>query len=225
MGVHDGHRQRMRKRFLEYGIENFDDHNVLEMLLFYSNYRGDTNPIAHELIDHFGSFAAVFDAPIEELKTVKGVGENAALLIKLIPQVAKRYSISKDSYNNILSDSESAGKYLLPRFFAECEEVVYLVCLDAKCKVQKCQLLCRGGMDSANVDIRKIVEIALAYKSGRIIIAHNHPGGIALPSREDIETTRRLKNALKGVNIILADHIVVANDDFVSMADSGYLNS
>lgn len=224
MGVHNGHRQRMRKRFLDHGIDNFDDHNVLEMLLFYSNARSDTNPLAHELIDHFGSLSAVFDAPMEELMAVKGVGENTALLIKFIPQVAKRYLICKSSFDNILNSTERAGEYLVPRFYAERDEVVYMVCLDSKLKVLNCRMLCRGSVNSAGISIRKIVETALAYNSANVILAHNHTSGIAIPSKEDQITTRKIGLALKAVDINLRDHIVVGNDDYVSMADSGYIN-
>ena len=222
MGVHDGHRDRMRKRFIEHGIDNFDDHNVLEMLLFYSNARGDTNPIAHALIDKFGSLSAVFDAPMEELMTVKGVGESSALLIKLIPQVARRYLMCKSSFDNILNSTEKAGSYLMPRFYAERDEVVYLVCMDSKFKVLSCKMLCRGSVNSAGVSVRKIVETALTYNAANVIIAHNHTSGVAIPSKEDEMTTGRIYQALKAVDINLADHIVVANDDYVSMADSGF---
>ena len=222
MSIHDGHRERMKKRFFEHGLENFDDHSVLELLLFYALPRTDVNPIAHNLIKKFGALAAVFDAPIDELAKVSGISANSALLIKLIPQVSRRYLMSRCSFEDILDSTEKAGRYLMPHFFAERDEIVYLICLDAKCKVINCKLLFRGSVNSANVSIRKIVENALLYNSTSVIIAHNHTSGIAIPSNEDKITTRRIENALCAVDVVLADHIIVSDDDFVSMADNGF---
>lgn len=224
MHLHGGHRQRMKDRFLTHGLDNFDDHNVLELLLFYALPRGDVNHLAHELIDRFGKLADVFDAPIEELKKVSGIGDNTATIIKLIPQISRRYMISRSlSGDDIhLTDSKKAGAFIVPYFYGEREETVYMVCLDAKCKVINCRMMFRGEVNSAIISIRKIVENALAYKATSVILAHNHPSGIAIPSREDERTTERVMEALGAVDILLADHIVVADEDFVSMADNGF---
>ena len=222
MGVHDGHRARLKEQFSEHGLAALPDHGVLELLLFYAIPRGDVNPLAHTLIDRFGTLAAVFDAPEEELRSVPGIGENAARLIKLIPQVSRRYLISRTKYDGVLASPAAAGRYLLPYFYAERDEVVYLVCLDAKRQVLACRRLFRGSVNSANVSIRKLVETALLCNAASVILAHNHPSGIAVPSREDEATTRRIMAALDAVEIELADHIVVADDDFVSMAESGF---
>lgn len=225
MSIHDGHRDRMKNRFLEYGLENFEDHNVLELLLFYVLPRRDTNPLAHRLISRFGSLSAVFDAPIDELLKVEGIGKNTAIIIKLIPQISRRYLVSRGSMEEILDSTKKAGAYLVPFFYAERDEVVYMACLDAKCKVINCKMLFRGGVNSANISTRKIVENALLYNSTSVIIAHNHTSGIALPSREDEITTRKIESALKAVDIVLADHIVVADDDYVSLADNGFFKT
>lgn len=222
MNIHDGHRERMKNRFLEHGLEGFEDHNVLELLLFYALPRQDVNPLAHRLVEKFGSLSAVFDAPVDELKSTPGIGENTAVFIKLLPQVARRYMMSRSSIEDIIDSSKKAGDYLVPRFYAERDEVVYMICLDAKCKVLNCKLLFRGSVNAAGVSIRKIVETALSYNSTSVILAHNHTSGIALPSREDMDTTRRVAAALAAVDITLFDHIVVADDDFVSLADTGF---
>ena len=221
MSVHDGHRSRMKNRFLEHGLDSFDDHNVLELLLFYAIPRGDVNPPAHELIKTFGSLAAVFDAPLDELVKVSGIGENTALLIKTIPQISRRYMISRTSSANILNSTQNAGNYLMQFFYGERDEVVYMACLDAKCKVINCKLIFRGSVNSANISVRKLVENALLYNATSVIIAHNHTSGIALPSQEDLSTTRKIADALRAVDINLHDHIIVADDDYVSLADNG----
>lgn len=223
MGVHDGHRERMKNKLLEQGLDVFDDHNVLELLLFYSMPRKDTNPLAHELLNHFGSLEAVFEAPVEELSKINGIGENTITLLKLIPEVSRRYFIDKNKFDNILDSSKKAGEYLIARYMYERDEVVYVLCLDSKCKVICCKELFRGVANSAEISVRKIAELALAKNATSIIISHNHTSGIALPSIEDEIATKRIKTALASMGIALSDHIIVADDDFVSMADSGLL--
>ena len=223
MGTHDGHRARMKNRFLEYGLDNFDDHNVLELILFYAVPRRDTNGIAHELINTYGSLNAVFEAPVDELRAINGLGDNAAVLLKLIPQVARRYMLSVPEDRSILDSTKAAGEFILPYFMYERDEVVYQLCLDAKLKVLCCKEISRGEVNSTDISIRRIVELALSKNATSVIIAHNHPSGIALPSRDDEITTRRIKQALESIGIKLADHIVVGGGDFVSMLDSGML--
>jgi DNA repair protein RadC len=222
MGIHDGHRERMKEQFLNNGLDGFADHNVLELLLFFSIPRGDVNPLAHQLLDRFGSLSAVFDAPKEELLRVPGVGNNTATLIKLIPQMSRRYLVSRAGENEILNSSQKAGEYILPRFHGETDEVLYMICLDAKFKVLSCNCMGRGSVNSVNLSIRKIVENALLYNASSVILSHNHTSGIAIPSHEDETTTKEVAKALKMVDVELMDHIVVADDDFVSMADNGF---
>lgn len=222
MIIHDGHRERMKNRFLEHGLEGFDDHHVLELLLFYALPRADVNPLAHLLLDRFGSLSAVFDAPLEELVTVPGIAKNTALFIKLLPQVSRRYHLSRTRTAEVLDTSRKAGEYLTPYFYAQREELVYMLCLDARCRVLTCKLLFQGSVNAAGVSVRKLVETALLFNSTSIILAHNHPSGLTAPSPEDLETTRRIHTALSAVDIQLTDHIIVADGDFLSLADTGF---
>lgn len=223
--LHTGHRARLKAQFLQAGLDAFTDIQVLELLLFYANPRQDTNPIAHRLLNQFGTLSAVLDAPVELLESVKGVGENAALLLHLIPCVCRRYLIDRASYEQILDSTEKAGAFLVPYFFGARDEMVYLLCLDAKYKVLDCRMLSVGGVNTAAVSVRKIVEAALACNATSVVLAHNHTSGIALPSKEDEATTRQIRTALDAVGILLVDHIIVADDDFVSMADSGFFRT
>ncbi len=225
MGVHDGHRQRLKEKFDEHGLEGFDDHNILELLLFYAIPRGDVNPIAHRLIDKFGSIASVFDASEEELIKVDGIGENTARLIRMIPQLSRKYMLSRTGNFSIVNTTEAAGRYLLPYFFGERDEVIYVLCLDAKSKILACDRLSRGSVNSVAINVRKIVEFAINSNATGVIMAHNHTSGIALPSGEDERTTRKVWHALDVVGIKLVDHIIVADDDFVSMADNGFFDA
>ena len=224
MDEHKGHRKRMKERFLRYGLNSFDDHNVLELLLFYAQPRKDTNLLAHRLMDTFGSLDAVFEASPQALMRVEGIGESAALLLHLVPEAARRYRIAKEAPGTILASSSDAGNYLLPLFMNGRSECVYLICLDPKHRVIDCRLLSSGEPTTVAVSIRQIVEIALLQNAAAVILAHNHPNGLALPSAEDRDVTRRLREALSYVNIPLLDHIIVAGEDFVSLADSGLIS-
>ena len=222
MGLHDGHRQRLIQRFLEEDLDNFESHNVLELLLFYAIPRKDTNELAHVLIDTFGSLKGVFDAPYEELVKVNGIGPNAAALLKLVPSLTRTY-YSSDARGMILDTSEKSGEYFLPYYIGQTEEVVRLACLDAGGKVISNQILHRGSANAAEVNMRKIVNIALRNNAMGVILAHNHPGGLPLPSEEDVATTKSIREALMPMGILLMDHIIVAGQDYVSMARSGII--
>lgn len=222
MGLHDGHRQRLIQRFLEEDLDNFEPHNVLELLLFYAIPRKDTNELAHVLMDTFGSLKGVFDAPYEELIKVTGIGPNTAALLKLVPSLTRTY-YSSDARRIILDTSEKSGEYFLPYYIGQTEEVVRLACLDAGGKVISNQILHRGSANAAEVNMRKIVNIALRNNAMGVILAHNHPGGLPLPSEEDVATTKSIREALIPMGILLMDHIIVAGQDYVSMARSGII--
>ena len=222
MSIHEGHRQRLKSRFRKEGIENFDELYVLELLLFYCVPRKDTNPIAHRLLDHFGGLTNVLDASPEELEKGEGVGENISTFLTMIKAVNRYCEISESKKIRILRTIDQCGNYLIPRFKGKDNETVYLLCLDAKCKVLACKEVGEGSVNSANVPIRRVVEMALAANATSVVLAHNHPSGIAIPSDDDIQTTLRLARALDSVDIVLADHLVIAGEDFVSLVQSGY---
>ena len=154
---------------------------------------------------------------------IEGMGDAAAQLISLIPQLERRHFIDRSGKASILNSTSKCGQYLVPFFHGEQEEVVYLLCLDAKCKAICCVPVHRGSITAASISVRKIVQTALNQNAASVVLAHNHPSGYALPSPEDLDTTRTLQTALQAVGIVLADHIIVADDDFVSLADDGYL--
>ena len=223
MGVHNGHRDRLRQRFLEYGLDNFNELNALELLLFFSIPRRDTNPIAHALLDRFGSLKGIFTASPQELCQVEGVGESTAALLRLVPQLVKKSMTAQTERARSINNSEEAGDYLIPRFMFEEDEVVLLLCLDSQRRVISCTEMGRGVVNSVETSVRRMVETALKCKATSVILAHNHPDGVALPSAEDNAVTRQMSSAFALVGIQLADHIIVAGEDFVSYRDSGSL--
>ena len=215
MGIHDGHREKMRRRFLETGLEGFADHEALELLLYYAIPRRDTNPIAHALMERYDSLSGVLNAPVEDLEKVEGIGESAAILLSLVSRLSRKARIADASQETILNSSERAGAYL--------RELVFLLCLDRKGRLLACKRLAEGDVASADLNIRKVVEMALLTSASAVILAHNHPSGVAVPSSSDEAATRQVAEALRTIGVRLVDHIVVADRDFVSMADSGDL--
>ena len=222
MSIHKDHRQRLRDRFLKEGLDNFDELYVLELLLFYCIPRIDTNPIAHRLLDHFGSLNNVLNATAEELEKVEGIGKNTSTFLSLITQVGRYYQVKQSEPGKILRTIDQCGNYLVPYFYGREQETVFMLCLDAKCKVICCKMVGEGSVNSANIPVRRVVEMALAANATTVVLAHNHPSGLAIPSADDIQTTQRIAAALETVEIVLADHIVVSKDDYVSIAQSNY---
>ena len=225
MTLHNGHRQRVRERFLSDGLDSFNEHQVLEMLLFYCCPRKDTNELAHRLIEEFGFLVRVLEAPVKELEKIPEIGHNAATFISFASAFSRYYMVCRTKeQGNILHTVDDCGRYLLPHFLGRINEVVYILCLDAKCKVLCCKMVGEGSVNSAGVPIRKLVEIALGSNATSVVLAHNHPSGLAIPSGEDVVTTERVSAALRSVDIILSDHIVFSDNDYVSMVQSQYFD-
>ncbi|MBQ2898118.1 MAG: DNA repair protein RadC [Oscillospiraceae bacterium] len=218
---HDGHRKRLKARFVKSGLDDFEPHNVLELLLFYGIPRKDTNPTAHKLINRFGSLSAVFDARPEELMKVDGITENTAVLISMIPQLARKYLEDKSDAVNAISGFDDIGTYLMPKFVGRTVETIMLAALDNKNKIISCSIIAEGENDRASLSKRKVMEEAIRVGATRVVLAHNHPRGFAMPSKEDIHLTEEVYALLRTVEIELVDHIIFAEDDFVSLAASG----
>ena len=222
MTIHREHRRRVKNRFLGEGMDHFDEVHALELLLFYAIPQGDVNPLAHRLLNHFGGLHQVLTAPPEQLMQVTGVGEHTAILLGLVKGISQKYLISQADANTHLDTLEDCGTYLMDRFLGRRDEVVMLLCLDAKRMPLCCRIVSEGSVNTAEVSVRKVVEAALAVNATSAVLAHNHPSGLALPSMEDIVTTRRVAVALDAVGITLEDHIVVAGRDYVSLVRSNY---
>lgn len=220
-GVHDGHRERVKQEFLKNGFnESTPPHKIIEMLLFYSIPRKDTNEIAHELLNRFGSVSGILDAPVEQLTEVKGISLNTAALIKLIIPIARRYSLEKGAKTENYSNLDEVCKYLLQRYFGYANEVFSVTSFSGSGRMLGFDILGEGNISEVNVSTREVVETVLKRQAVCAIIAHNHPDGVAIPSEEDIMITKNIKSALSHINIRLLDHIVICGDDYVSMAQS-----
>lgn len=218
--MHKGHRGRLKKKFIKYGADSLEAHELLELLLYYGIPRKDTNELAHTLIKIFGSLPQVFDVPMSSLLKVTGVGESTAILIRLVSKLSRVYAEKNYKLNSKRPTKTQVEQIILNKFIGRIKEHVVLVLFDAKRNMVFCDVISQGSFGSTGFHIRDIIELALKFNATRAIIAHNHPSGIALPSREDVETTIELKNALKLIEVKLVDHIIVADNDYVSIADS-----
>ena len=217
--VHKNHRSRVRKKFLIDGLDSFEMHEALEFLLFYCVPYKNTSELAHRLIDTFGSLSAVFDAPYDAL-TEFGLTETQASMIKLIPEISRLYIDDKHNNSDKVFDYDSAPKKILGKYIGRMEEHVLLMLLDAKGKEVFCGIVAKGSLNDTSLPIRKIVDYALRFNAKSAIIAHNHPSGVALPSKDDIQATVNVKSALDLIGVKLLDHFIVADNDCVSLAQS-----
>lgn len=221
--VRQGHRQRLKEQFLKSGLDTFDDVKALELLLTFAIPRKDTKPIARQLLEHFGSFANVLDVPYERLLKVEGITPNAAIMICVLRESARKQILQRSTPDAPLKTLDECGRFLIPYFQGKQNEEVYLLSLDAKGAVITCRRIGEGSVNSANVPVRKIVAAALDANATAVVLAHNHPSGVALPSKEDIHATTAVQNALDAVGIQMIDHVIVADGDYISMKQSNYL--
>lgn len=224
MQIHEGHRDRLRARFLEDRLDGFDDHQVLELLLFHVIPRGDTNPTAHRLMDRFGSLSAVLEAAPRDLASIKGMGVRAAAFLSLVPQVTRRYLHDRVRRDNPrLNSSETVIEYVSPLMTGRPEEVFYVLCLDSHCRVLYPAVISEGTVKEAHVAPRHVVEQALRHRASSVVLAHNHPGGAAKPSNADHRLTELLVQTLGAIGIPVLDHVIVAGDQTYSFAREGVL--
>ena len=217
-----GHRERVRRRFLEEGLDGFQDYETLEMLLFYAIPRQDTKLTAKRLIEHFGSLHAVFAATAEQL-TEAGLTPNSAALITLIPQISRKVEECRAQENIRIRSTLDAGQEVCAMFRNRQEESVRILCLNASGKVLKRARIAEGDVNAVHFPIRRLVEEALACKSVSVILTHNHPGGTLAPSQEDLTATEAAGKALETVGIRLLDHLIVSGDNYCSLREEGYL--
>lgn len=219
--IHKGHRQRLKNKFLENGLSGFSEHEIIELLLYYAIPVKDVNEIAHNLINQFGSLQKVLNADYETLKEVEGLGEHSAILLKLMPALFEKYISPDDGEKTALVSGKLACEYFEMKFLGETREKVKVLCVDDDLYPINCRTISDGAPDEVSITKRKIVEFTFQNKSSRIMLAHNHPNGMAIASYEDIVFTKNISRTLKDIGIELLDHIIVGNDRAVSMLSTG----
>ncbi|MGN0773278.1 MAG: DNA repair protein RadC [Candidatus Ventricola sp.] len=222
--IHAGHRERLRERLRTAGLGAFSEHEVLELLLTYAIPKRDVNPLAHELIAVFGSLSAVLGADENELLRVKGVGKNAALLLTMMPQLMRYYQMNALGERPVIVTMADARAYCAPLFLGVTEEQIYMVCLDQAGHVLHRSLLHTGTVDQVALHPRTVVETAIRHNAYSVILAHNHPSGVAAPSQQDLDVTKRITSALYLIGIRLVDHLIFAGGEAYSMVRGGCLD-
>ncbi len=216
-------RNSLKKLFLEKGIDTNNPQQVLEFILFFSNVKGDISKIASGLLTDFTCLAELFNTPFEKLIERNDITEQTAFLLKSIPQAIRYYKIASITKGDLINTSEKAGELLINCFIGRSEEVVYILCLDEDLQLLCCELICKGTVGSSSINSRKILEISLFYNAKYVILSHNHPRGVALPSKSDIEASLILSKRLRVLDIDLHDHIIVAQNNYYSLKEHNQL--
>lgn len=221
--IHDGHRQRIISKYKENGINAFDDHEILEILLYFVHVQKDTNTLGHVLLNEFHNLDGVFSAKYDDLLKIDGVGPKTALLINFIGQIRNRIS-QKPVKNKVLTDAHVTGEYCCSFLKDLSTERLIVLCVNASRTVISVDTVSNGDFGASAVDIRKIVEIALKHNAIGVVLAHNHPGDTTHPSSSDVTVTNQIITVLEGMNISVIDHIICSGDDYTSMSERGMLD-
>lgn len=220
---HGGHRARMRQRFSRQGLDGFADHEVLELMLFYAIPQRNVNPLAHMLLERFGSFHAVLDAPAEELMKVDGVGEYAAALLTLFAAVSARLQRSRAGERVMLRNRREAQDYCIRLMQGLRQEHMMAICLNGQMQVIADALIARGSLSEVPAYPRIVADTVLRHNAHSVVLCHNHPGGSCIPSHGDMAVTARLGALLESIEVALADHIIVADGQAFSMSGEGLI--
>ncbi len=218
-----GHRDRLRARFAEGGIDALADYELLELYLFRSIPRRDVKPIAKELIAKFGSFAEVIAAPVERLTEVKGISEKIALDLKILRAAATKLGQESILGRPVLSSWSALLDYCRSAMQFEVTEQFRVLFLDRKNRLIADEVLGQGTVDRAPVYPREILKRALAHESTAIILAHNHPSGDPTPSQSDIDMTKEIVQACKPISVTVHDHLIIGRDNIASFKTLGLM--
>ena len=214
----------VKERFkAERNMDSFAEVEALEMLLFYASARNDAYELASKMLKEFGGLGNLFDAFPVDIEKRCGVTENTAILLSMVPKLAKKYSLSKWERSLRLFTSESAGKYLIDIFTDQRVEMFYILCLDAQRRLINCCRISEGTIEESPIYVRNIVQAALQHNSVSVVLAHNHPGCSITASGADVEATRQVVRAFELLDIIVLDHIIVAGAKYFSFAENGGL--
>ncbi len=219
----EGHRQRLRERFLLSGISGFHDYEVIELLLTLGTPRKDCKDAAKEAMAKFGTLQAVLEASAEELCRIKGIGPKNLFGIKLIKEVADRYLEKRMIQKDPVRNSKELFDYLYHRLRDKSREHFQVIYLDAKNRILKTETLFVGTLTASSVYPREVVSASLLNRAAALIFVHNHPSGDPSPSPEDVAVTRELVFACKSVGITVHEHLVIGDSRYFSFADQGYI--
>lgn len=212
---HDGHRKRLRAKWND-GVK-LEKHEFLEMLLFYPITRRNTNEIAHELFDRFGSLQALLDAPEQDLMKVEGVGKETVAFLKMLAELIARYQEEHVNKSQVFHSYSALSAYLRSLFVGQSRERVYLLLFNNAGRLLLTERVGEGFATISEVSLTRINQLAVSYSATSAILAHNHPNGLWEPSVQDVRTTKRIQEALDLLGVNLVDHFVVTQAACVSI--------
>lgn len=221
----EGHRKRLKERFLKNGLDGFHDYEVIELLLSLNTPRKDCKQSAKMLLERFKTLPAVMEAPHASLCEIKGVGPANSLGIKLIKAVADRYLEQRIISRDVISNSMDLLVYLKQAIGHRRKEVFCAVFLDAKNRVLSSDILFEGTLTSSSVYPREVIIRALRHNAAAAIFAHNHPSGDLTPSRSDLAISRQLYFALRHTGITMHEHLIISNEGTCSLAETGLIST
>jgi DNA repair protein RadC len=221
---HRKHRQRLKERYVEAGIEAFHDYEALELLLFFGIPQGDVKPLAKELLKAFGSFRAVLDADLADLEACKGVGPHTAILVKLVKDLASLYLRQKAAEKPQVTCTAELLDFCRTSMGGLKDERFSVVYLDARNRIIDIETIQEGIVNQAVVYPRKVLESALKRKASALILVHNHPSGYVQPSDADVRLTRTLQETARALDILIHDHLIVGENRFFSFREEGILS-
>lgn len=216
--LHKKHRIRLKEKFSEYGLDGLEDHELVELLLFYALPRQNTNEIAHKLINEYGRLSDILEADVANLVEIKGISEHSALLFKLILACVNKYMNEQNDIVNAMLTPKNIDKYIKTLFYGHTNEVAYAILMDKDCVVKKVKKLSTGTVNAAPLYPREVVKLAVNEKYPYMMLAHNHPNGNAMPSENDLKITKTIELALNFVEVRLVDHVIVSGENVISLA-------
>lgn len=221
-----GHRQRLKDKFQQHGIDAFTDAEVLELLLIVGTPRKDCKMQAKALLKHFGSLPKVLEAPAAELQKIKGVGPNNSFAVHFLHAVARRYLKNRLQEKRYLHSSRQVTEYLVHSMRDLQHEAFTAIFLDASHAIIDSRVVARGTVSSNTIYPRELVKQALDHNAAAMVVAHNHPSGNTEPSPQDRHLTRTLYLACSFMNIRLLDHLIIGTTEKpYSFADHGIMAS
>lgn len=224
--LHSGHRARLREKVRKAGLETLSEHEIIELMLNYAIPRKDTNPLAHKLINNFGSLAKIIDADYYDLLKVEGLGEETALYFNIISSLIKLYKVSKAKEESVFIKNTLEGvKYFRDNFNIDGKEFVHVVCLSKMCKIVSSFSFYGSSDAEVKFDFKEFMDKINHENVKSILMFHTHPKGSVQPSREDVQTTQRCLyvSALMGIEFL--DHLIFNENEYCSMYHLGYIET
>ena len=215
--IHKYHRQRLKKKFLEYGLDALEDHEFLELILFYAIPQKNTNELAHRMLNEYGSLKDILEADTENLTRIDGLSEHSAMLFKVIMAATRKYINSVNDIMEARLTPENIHLYIKSLFYGKTDETAYVLLLDRNCVVRKIRKMSEGTINATTLRTRDVVKVAVDEKYPYLMLAHNHPGGNPIPSKSDLYLTKAIELALNFVDVRLVDHVIVAGERVISL--------